>query len=66
MAKEFLREQHADRLIPRRLLEQLDRYDLPKMQVDSVDEVIEEFEIGKKNRYDTLNTGIFVEIYKEK
>jgi len=34
--------------------------------VNNVNEMVEEFEVGKKTNFDTLNTSIFIEIYKEK
>lgn len=66
LAKEFLREQHVERLIPRKLIESLKNYDQPKLEFDNVDSIREEYEVSKNMDYTMLNTSIFVEIYKEK
>lgn len=66
LAKEFLREQHVERLIPKRFLENLHRFETPKLEHESVKGIREDYESTKKVDFDVLNTSIFSEVYREK
>ena len=50
LAKEFLREQHVERLIPKRFLENLHRFETPKLEHESVFFEIFLMGIGQRNQ----------------